>query len=67
MSTAKQTVQEILNQLDDDATLEDVQYQLYLRQRIGRARQELAEGEGIDHQEVEQRVSQWLDESDGPR
>jgi len=36
MQTTKQEVSELLKRLPDDCTLEDVQYHLYVLQKIGR-------------------------------
>ena len=63
----RQTVMDILDHLPDNATLEDVQYHLMVRQRIERSIQQADAGELIDHEEVEKRIDQWLSESDGPR
>lgn len=37
MSIAKDDVRRILDDLPDDVTLEDIQYHLYVRQKIERA------------------------------
>ena len=63
----RQTVNQILDRLPDDATMEDLQYHLQLRRRIERSLQQADEGNLIDHDEVERRMDQWLSESDGPR
>ncbi len=60
MLTAKQEVASLLNKLPDDGSLEDVQYHLYVIEKIRRG-EERAEREGILTQEqAEQRPSQWL-------
>ena len=38
MATAKDTVRELLEQMPDDCSLEDVQYELYLRKKLDRSR-----------------------------
>jgi len=59
-SNAKQQVQKVLEQLPDDCSLEDVQYQLYVIQKI-RARSELADkGQFISQVEAEKRMEKWL-------
>lgn len=65
MSAVRNTVLAILDQLGDDATLEDVQYHLYLRQKIERGLKQADEGQLIDHDEVERRIESWLAESSG--
>ena len=59
-STAKQQVQKVLEQLPDDCSLEDVQYQLYVIQKI-RARSQVADkGQFISQAEAEKRMEKWL-------
>ena len=62
MSTAKEDVRRILDQLPDDATLEDIQYHLYVRQKIERAIDEADSGQVVTHEEMEERMKKWLDE-----
>ena len=59
MST-KQHVAHILEQLPDDCTLEDVQYQLYVRQKVERSMQAAAAGRVHSHEQVKKRLSKWL-------
>ncbi|MGH8608450.1 MAG: hypothetical protein ACREX9_13855 [Gammaproteobacteria bacterium] len=62
MSTAKDEVQTLLRKLPDDCTLEDVQYHLYVFEKIQRGI-ERAEREGsIPQQEVERRLGKWASE-----
>jgi hypothetical protein len=60
MKTAKDEVQEILKGLPDDATLEDIQYRIYIRQKIDRGLKDLDEGRTVSHEEMKKRVSSWL-------
>ena len=63
MPTAKEEIRKMLDGLPDDASLEDVQYSIYVRERINRARVEASQGGTlIDQDEIESRMSQWLDE-----
>jgi len=58
--TAKQQVQTVLEQLPDDCTLEDVQYRLYVIQKI-RSRSQMADvGEFVSQEEAEKRMDKWL-------
>ena len=62
MSTAKEEVQELLRRLPDDCSLEDVQYHLYVIEKV-RNGLEVARAQGtIRQEEVEQRLSKWLTE-----
>jgi len=60
MATAKEQVRRLLESLPDDASLEDVQYSIYVRERIERARREAGEGKVIEHDEIETRMRRWL-------
>jgi predicted transcriptional regulator len=62
MSTAKEEVRQILDKLPDNATLEDIQYHLYVRQKIERAIEEADNGRVLSHEEVEKQMKKWLDE-----
>ena len=44
METAKQQVQELLSALPEDATLEDIQYHIYVRQKIEQGLADLEAG-----------------------
>ncbi len=60
MSTAKEDVRQILEKLSDDATLEDIQYHLYVRQKIESALAEVDREEAVPHDKVEERMKKWL-------
>jgi predicted transcriptional regulator len=62
MKSAKDEVLEILEQVPDDASLEEIQYRIYVRQRIDRGLKDLDEGRAISHQEMEARMSRRLGE-----
>ena len=62
MNTAKDEAQSLLQRLPDTCTLEDIQYHLYVIGKIHKGL-ERAESEGtIQHDDVEQRLRQWLAE-----
>ena len=60
MASAKQTVRDVLRQMPEDCTLEDIQYQLYLRQKLAKSRLAEAAGRVVSHDEVKNRLSKWL-------
>lgn len=62
MATAKQDARKILDGLADDASLEDIQYHLYVLQRIQRGREDVEAGRIVTQDEVEQRLARRLDE-----
>ena len=59
MSTVKNDVQSLLETLPDDCTLEDIQYHLYVVEKVRRGI-ERAEAEGeMTQLEVEKRLDKW--------
>ncbi|OGP83028.1 MAG: hypothetical protein A2Y95_04660 [Deltaproteobacteria bacterium RBG_13_65_10] len=62
MKTAKEDVRQILDELPDDASLEEIQYSIYVRQKIERGLKNLDEGRSISQEEAETRMSKWLDD-----
>jgi len=58
---AKEAVFKLLEALPDDATIEEIQYHLYVLQKI-RAGQEAADaGEIVSHEEVMRELARWLE------
>jgi hypothetical protein len=62
MNTAKEEVHALLTKLPDDCSLEDIQYRLYVIEKV-RNGLEVADSQGaISQEEVEQRFGKWLTE-----
>ena len=62
MSTAKQEVEALLEKLPDDCSLEDIQYHLYVIEKV-RHGLEVADAQGmLTQEEAEGRLSKWLTE-----
>ena len=62
MSTAKEEVQSLLVNLPDDCSLEDIQYHLYVIEKV-RNGLDAAESQGtVSQEKVEQRFGKWLTE-----
>jgi predicted transcriptional regulator len=59
--TAKQEVQELLQELPDDATLEDIQYHIYVKQKVEQGLADVRAGRVISQEEVEKRFARWLE------
>src|SRR3990167_7493711 len=60
MQTTKQEVTSLLEKLPDDSSLEDVQYHLYVIEKIRRG-VERAESEGaLSQEQTEQQLKKWL-------
>lgn len=60
MIPAKEEVKRILQQLPDDATLEDIQYHIYIRQKIDRGLQDVEAGRTLTEEEFDARMTEWL-------
>jgi hypothetical protein len=60
MSTAKEEVEALLSKLPDDCSLEDIQYHLYVIEKV-RHGLEVADTQGtITQGKVEQQLSKWF-------
>ena len=62
MGTVKEAVRKMLDELPDDVSFEDIQYHLYVRQKIERGLTDVVEGRVISQEELERRMSRWLGE-----
>jgi predicted transcriptional regulator len=60
MSTAKEEVRKMLDQLPDDASFEDIQYHIYVREKIERGLKDIQDGRVLSQEDVEERMSKWL-------
>jgi hypothetical protein len=53
--SVKQQVRDLLERLPDNCSVDDVQYQLYLIDKINRGEESLRNGRGIPHAEIRKR------------
>lgn len=60
MSTAKDEVRKMLDQLPDDSTFEDIQYHIYVREKIELGLEDIQQGRTLSQEEVERRMDKWL-------
>lgn len=60
MTGIKQQVIEMIQKLPDEVSVDDIIAELYFRLQVDAGLQELNEGKGIPHEEVEKRMSKWL-------
>ena len=60
MGKPKEEVRRMLDELSDDSSYEDIQYHIYVKQKIERGLQAAEGGELIDQEEVERRMEKWL-------
>lgn len=59
-ATAKDAVRRILDELPEDASYQDIQYHIYVRQKVEQGLEDLDEGRVVSHEEVERRMARWL-------
>lgn len=50
--TVKEQVRKMLDQMPDECSVEDVQYQLYLVEKVRRGLKSIEQGKGIPHAQV---------------
>jgi hypothetical protein len=62
MHTAKETVRRLLDDLPDNASLEDIQYHIYVREKIERGLRDVEAGRLVDQDEAKRRMAKWLGE-----
>lgn len=60
MGTPKEEVRKLLDQIPDDSSFEDIQYHIYVREKIERGLKDVEEGRVLSHEEVERRMAKWL-------
>ncbi|MBD3239596.1 MAG: hypothetical protein GF331_03350 [Chitinivibrionales bacterium] len=58
--TAKEMAQRVISHLPDESTYDDIQYHLYVLQCLEQGEKDIENGRSITHEEVEQRLAQWL-------
>lgn len=62
MSAAKQEVEALLKKLPDECTLEDIQYHLYVIEKVQRGIQAVEQQGEVTQEQAEQRLARWTTE-----
>ncbi len=60
MSAAKEEVKALLDKLPDDCSLEDVQYHIYVVEKINRGIERAGKEGTLGQGEVERTLSKWI-------
>jgi len=60
MSTVRDEVRKLADQLPADANWDDAMYALYVRMKVAEGEKDIAEGRTLDQEEVERRTAKWL-------
>ena len=62
MARPNEEVRRLLETMPEDATYEDIQYHIYVRQAVENGLTAVERGEVISQEEAERRMSKWLGE-----
>ena len=62
MNSTEQTFEQLLHRLPDDCSLEDVQYHLYVLEKVRHGLDDARQNGTLSQEQVEARLSQWLTE-----
>jgi 3-methyladenine DNA glycosylase AlkC len=61
MLPAKEEVRRLLDQLPDDTSLEDIQYHIYVQQKIDHGLNDVKTDNTLSETEFDKRMSNWLE------
>ena len=57
---SKEEVQTMIANLPDDCTVEDIQYHLYVIEKVQNGMQNIEESKALTHKEAQEKMSEWL-------
>jgi hypothetical protein len=60
MNTTKQDVQKLLQKLPEDCSVEDVQYHLYVLDKVRHGLEDARTNGVLSQEDVQDRLSKWL-------
>jgi hypothetical protein len=60
MNNIKETVKSMINNLPDDASLDDIMEHLYVKQKIIKAQEQMESGHFYSHTEARELMEKWL-------
>jgi hypothetical protein len=61
--TAKQEVRSLLEKLPDNCSIEDIQYHLYVLEKVRSGLEDARENGAISREDAESRLNKWLSDS----
>ena len=59
MLTVKEEVKNLIDGLPEDATLDDIEYHLYVRRKITLSQEAVSEGKYITHEDAVKQFREW--------
>jgi predicted transcriptional regulator len=60
MKNAKQSAIEVIENLPDDSSYEDIMERLFFLQKVEAGLKDIDEGKVLSHEEVKKRLDRWL-------
>jgi len=60
VQSSKQAALEVIERMPEDASLEQIMYGLFFRERVDRGLKELDMGKTVSHEEVRRSAARWL-------
>ena len=60
MATEKENIMQLIKELPDDVTLDDIMYHLYVKQKILRGLEDIKQGKLHNHEDVKKLARTWL-------
>ena len=64
-TSPKQAARRLVERLEDDASFEDIQYELYVVQQIERGLRDVEGGRTVSHEDARGRLGRWLGGGEG--
>ncbi|MHB9139516.1 MAG: hypothetical protein ACYC4Q_08940 [Victivallaceae bacterium] len=58
--TAKENLKQLIKTIPDESTFEDIQYQLFIVEKLARSREQIRNGKTHTQSEVEKRLKKWI-------
>jgi len=59
-NSIKKEVISLIKELPEDITLEDIMYHLYVKQKLLKAKEDIAQGRTYSHEQVKKMAEKWL-------
>ena len=59
-NSIKKEVISLIEELPDDVTLNDIIYHLYVKQKLLKAKEDIAQGRTYSHEQVKKMAEKWL-------
>jgi predicted transcriptional regulator len=60
MATTKEEILQLIQKLPADVTSEDIQYHIYVREKIGKGLKDFEAGRVLSQAQVEEKMAKWL-------